>query len=70
MTRWLHGYLGYGNRKPLPNCVVLAIRRFFTPAEVDTGAYTVENYPGYTGFKGAPEDDNNDPGEQEEMDES
>ena len=70
MTRWLHDYLGYGNRKPVSNCVVLAIRRFFSPAEEGTGAYTVEHYPGYTGFKAAPADENKDPDEQEEMDES
>ena len=43
---------------------------FLTPAEVDTGAYTVENYPEYTGLKAAPADENNDPDGQKEMDES
>ena len=37
---------------------------------MDTGAYTVENYPDYSGFKAAPADENNDPDEQEEMVES
>ncbi|XP_044133104.1 P2X purinoceptor 7-like [Bufo gargarizans] len=45
-TTWVHGYLGVGNRKPIPSCAVYLIRNTFPdPEDHYMGFKESSNYP-------------------------
>lgn len=60
MSRWLYGRTGRGNRVPLCVCVVRKIRAGHPPPLVQSGIYSTETYPDFTGFRDAPQEDMED----------
>ena len=60
IARWVYGWLGFGNRRPLAACIVKKVRENYPPPEVEAGQATVSTYTDRTGYLPRPiEDDDN-----------